>query len=83
MSIYGLVQKYSEGQSSTLPRTPMNRLRRDLAWREMFARLNAKAEAERVAEAERWRRLSTEEKWAEMAGYVRRWRRLSPPIHTR
>jgi hypothetical protein len=50
-------------------------LRDDPAWAEMFARLDAKDKAARDAEAERWRLLCVEEKWAEIEATVGRWRR--------
>jgi hypothetical protein len=53
------------------------RLRDDPAWRAMFARLKAKATADRIAEAVRWRGLSAEEKRTEMAAMVGRWRGLT------
>jgi hypothetical protein len=49
--------------------------RRDPAWRAMFHRLDAKRRADRIAEAVRWRGLSDEAKWAEMAAAAGRWRR--------
>jgi hypothetical protein len=39
----------------------------------MFKRLDAKRKADQRAEALRWRGLSAEEKWAEMAAAARRW----------
>jgi hypothetical protein len=48
-------------------------LRHDPAWRAMFARLDAKIEAERIALCqERWT-------FKEIAAVVRRWRRLTRP----
>jgi hypothetical protein len=47
----------------------------------MFKRLDAKAAADKRAEAQRWRRLSDAEKWAEMARAVGRWRgRADDPV---
>jgi hypothetical protein len=53
------------------------KLRDDPAWRAMFRRLDARDKAARRAEADRWRSLSHEQKWAEMAGYAHRWRGLA------
>jgi hypothetical protein len=57
-------------------RTP--RLRDAPAWRAMFKRIDAKSKADRMAERDRWRSLSPEEKWAEMADMAQRWRGLTP-----
>jgi hypothetical protein len=51
--------------------------RNDPAWRAMFSRLRVTEKAAGLAEAQRWKRLTPKEKYAEMSAMARRWRGLS------